>query len=500
MTHFAFQEEDLSLEVDYVVVGSGAGGATAANELARGGATVALIEAGPWRDPEDYPSSTYGAMRDVFDDWGVGIARGRALWPIVQASCVGGTTVINCAICVRTPEDVMLHWERDLGVGNKAWRDAIWKHQDKLEVELCAEVVPPAAAGRSSLLAAKGAEAVRYDGHPMTRYVKGCVGSGQCLQGCKQLKKQSLNLQFVPEVMALGGTVLSCAPAERVLLEGRRAVGVSGRFREPVTRRKGGRYTVRARKAVVVAASVTRTAPLLMASGVKHPLLGRGFRAHPGTGVFGVYDHDVDMNVGATQGWASVQYRIEPGMKVETLSIPPEMVASRLAGAGKELVARMGDYRRMAMWVVAVRAEAVGRIKRGLLGEVSVDYSFARPDMERLRKGLALLARTHFAAGAVKVLPGIYGLPYEIGPDQVDLIENGPLDPRSYILISSHLFGGATMDKDPTRGVCDEYGRVHGYEGLVVADASVIPTTLGVNPQHTIMALARSFADRLLDA
>lgn len=500
MTHIAFREDDLSLDVDYVVVGSGAGGATAASALARGGAIVALVEAGPWRDPDDYPSSTYGAMRDVFDDWGVGIAKGRALWPIVQASCVGGTTVINCAICVRTPEDVMLGWERDLGVGDKGFREAIWGHQATLETELCAEVVPAASAGRSNLLAAQGAAAVGYEGHPMTRYVKGCAGSGQCLQGCRQLKKQSLNLQFVPEVMARGGTVLSCAPAERVLLEGRRAVGVTGRFREPVTRRMGGRFTVRARKGVVVAASVTRTAPLLAASGVKHPLLGHGFRAHPGTGVIGVYDEDIDMNVGATQGWASVQYRIEPGMKLETLSIPPEMIASRLAGAGQELVARMGEYRRMAMWVVAVRAEAVGRIKRGLFGQVSVDYGFARPDMERLRKGLALLARTHFAVGARKVLPGIYGLPYALGPDQVGLIDNGPLDPRAYILISSHLFGGTTMAADATRGVCDAYGRVHGYENLVVADASVIPTTLGVNPQHTIMALARTFAGRLLDA
>jgi len=245
MTHLAFREEDVALEVDYVVVGSGAGGATAANALARGGATVALVEAGPWRDPDDYPSSTYGAMRDLFDDWGVGIARGRALWPIVQASCVGGTTVINCAICVRTPEDVMVGWERDLGVGDATWRGGMWKHQEKLEVELCAEVVPAATAGRSNELAAKGALAMHIDGHPMTRYVKGCAGSGQCLQGCKQLRKQSLNLQFVPEVMSLGGTVLSCAPAERILLEGRRAVGVTGRFREPVTRRKGGRFTVR---------------------------------------------------------------------------------------------------------------------------------------------------------------------------------------------------------------------------------------------------------------
>jgi choline dehydrogenase-like flavoprotein len=500
VTHLSFRDDDVELVVDYVVVGSGAGGATAANALARGGAKVALVEAGPWRDPDDYPSSTYGAMRDLFDQWGVGIAKGRALWPIVQASCVGGTTVINCAICVRTPEDVMLAWERDLGVGSAAWRQGIWRHQEKLEVELCAEVVPRATAGRSNLLAAAGAAAVPYDGHPMTRYVKGCAGSGQCLQGCKQLRKQSLNLQFVPEVIALGGTVLSCAPVGRILFEGRRAVGVRGDFREPVTRRRGGRFTVRARKGVVVAASVTRTAPLLAASGVRHPLLGRGFRAHPGTGVIGVYDEDVDMNVGATQGWASVQYRVEPGMKIETLSIPPEMVASRLAGAGAELVARMGEYRKMAMWVVAVRAESVGRVRRGFFGEVSVDYGFVRADMERLRTGLALLARTHFAAGARRVIPGIFGLPYDIGPDEVGLIADGPLDPRAYVVISSHLFGGTVMDADPARGVCDDHGRVHGYENLAVADASVIPSTLGVNPQHTIMALARTFAERLLDA
>lgn len=498
MSHVSFREAGYELDVDYVVVGSGAGGATAANTLARGGATVALVEAGPWRDPSDYPSSTYGAMRDLFDDWGVGIAQGRALWPIVQASCVGGTTVINSAICVRTPEDVMVGWERDLGVGSKAFRDAIWRHQDALERELSAEVVPKAAMGRSNELALVGAKAVGYESHAMTRYAKGCVGAGQCLQGCTKLKKQSLNLQFVPEVMERGGVVLSCAPVEMVLVEGRRAVGVTGRFREPVTRRSGGRFTVRARKGVVVAASVTRTAPLLMASGVKHRLLGEGFRAHPGTGVFGVYDDPVDQNVGATQGWASVQYRVEPGMKLETLAIPPEMVASRLAGAGRELVARMAEYRHMAMWVVAVRAEAVGRVKRGLFGEVSVKYGFGDRDVDRLRKGLALLAKSHFAAGAKKVVPGIFGLPYEIGPDQTDLIAEGPLDPRAYVVISSHLFGGTVMNADPALGVCDARGRVHGYEGLVVADASVIPTTLGVNPQHTIMALARTFAESML--
>jgi choline dehydrogenase-like flavoprotein len=498
VSHVSFQKEPHQAETDYVVIGSGAGGATAATALARGGAKVTLVEAGAWRDPEHYPFSVYGALRHLFDDWGSLVARGRAMWPIVQARCMGGSTVINSAICVRTPEDLFGQWEREHGISGL--RDAVYRHQDDLERELCATPVPPQSAGRGNHLALHGATQLGYDSHVITRYVKGCVGSGQCLQGCGGRKKQSLNVAFLPEVVERGGDILSCAPVDRILLEGRRAVGVSGRFRNPALRGTGGRFTIRARKAVLVAASVTHSPLLLAQSGVALPALGKYFRAHPGTGVFGVYDELVDMNTGATQGWASTAYRSDPGFKLETLSIPPEMVVSRLSGGGTELAKKLLDYRHLAFWVAAVRAETVGEVRRGLLGKPVVRYSLDRADMERLRKGLVLVARTHFAAGAKRILPGVYGLPYSLGPDEVHLLAEAPLDPRAYVAILSHLFGGCVMGKDPARSVVDESGRVHGYEGLVVCDASVIPTNLGVNPQHTIMALARIFAARLLNA
>lgn len=496
MSHLWHSTVPVDLSVDFVVVGSGAGGATAAAWLARGGRSVALVEAGAWRDPEHYPSSVFGTMRDLFDDFGTLVARGRALWPIVQGACVGGSTVINSAICVRTPDDLFATWQQQHGIADL--RASVLRHQDALEQELSASPVPTASAGRSNELAMIGAQRLGYDSHVMQRYVAHCQGAGQCLQGCGTRKKQSLNLTFVPEVLARGGHVLSCARVSRVLFKGQRAVGVTGQFRHPQTKKSGARFHVWARRGVIVAASATHSPALLLRSGVRLPALGQFFRAHPGTGVFGLYDEVVDLNVGATQGWSSTAFRQSPGFKLETLAIPPEMIVSRLSGGGTALMEKLRSYRHLAMWVAATRAESVGQVRAGLFGRPAVSYALDQADMMRLRSGLSMVAKTHVAAGAKQVLPGIYGLPYALSPDEIGLIDEAPLDPRCYVAILSHLFGGCVMGQDESKSVVNARGQVHGYEGLFVADASVIPTNLGVNPQHTIMGLARTFCDALL--
>jgi len=416
------------------------------------------------------------------------------MWPIVQGQVVGGTTVINSAICVKTPEDVFDLWQRDHGLPNL--RERTWAIQEDIEHELSASVTPPEALGRNNLLAIEGARKLGYVGEVTQRFVADCTGSGRCLQGCTSARKQSLNLVYVPELIRRGGSVLSCAPVRRVRFEGRRAVGVEGRFRQPGSRRWGARFEVRARKGVVVAASATRSPTLLRRSGLRGRGLGRQFMAHPGTAILGWYDTPVDMNLGATQGWASTAFRTDGGFKLETLSIPPELIASRIKGGGSELVSRLLDYRHLAMWVVAVRAETVGSVHRSPFGPM-VRYSMIERDMERMRSAAVVLARTHFAAGARWVVPGVHGLPWRIDADQLGLLEDAPLDPRAWVGILSHLFGGCVSGAG-SQAVCDPQGRVNGVERLVVADASQIPTTLGVNPQHTIMALARIRAEDLL--
>lgn len=501
MTHLSFQPKgtETTVETDYVVIGSGAGGATAAVTLARAGAKVCIVEAGPFRDPADYPQTIYGAMRDMLDAWGSNFTRGRAFWPIVQGAVVGGTTVVNSAIAVRTPADVFARWQREHGVGGDI-AERVWAIQEELERELCVEEVPHASLGRSNLLARRAADALGWDSHYMSRYVRGCRGSSSCLQGCREDRKQSLNRNFVPEVLERGGDLLSCAPVARIDFEGTRAVGVRGTFRHPQTRDAGARFRVRAKRGVLVAASVTKSPLLLAASGVRNAHLGKHFRAHPGAPIFGVYDDPVDMGVGATQGWASMAFRDEPGVKLETLSLPLDMLAGRMAGSGRVLMERLTEFRHVAMWVQACRAETAGEVRRGFGGRPEVHYTLDRADMERFREGLWLVGKMHVAAGARALVPSIFGMPYKLAPDEVDKLKDAPLDPRAYVAILSHLFGGCVMGADPARSVCDGHGRVHGHEGLYIADASAIPTNLGVNPQHTIMALARLWATEMLGA
>jgi len=73
-------------------------------------------------------------------------------------------------------------------------------------------------------------------------------------------------------------------------------------------------------------------------------------------------------------------------------------------------------------------------------------------------------------------------------------LDAGPLGK----FITVHPLGGCPMSDDPSAGVTDDSGRVHGFDGLYVLDGSIVPTALGVNPSKTIAALAERGVERLL--
>jgi choline dehydrogenase-like flavoprotein len=497
---FRDHPDGVSEECDVAIVGTGAAGGAIGKVLTDAGLDVVFLEEGPPIDRRRAARSVAEASRHVFRDGGTQVAMGRSVIPVLQGRCVGGSTAINSAICWRLPDDAYQRVFAAHGLAGAIPLADLHRHYDTIEKDLDVHPVREEAMGRNNQLMRQGAQALGWTGQATRRNETDCEGSGRCLQACTGERKRSVDVTYIPHAIARGARVYATCRAESFTRTRKLVTGVRGRFWNPDTGELGAAATVHARRAVVIAASVIQT-PMLLSTlpldGRAH--LGRHFRAHPGTGVAGVYDEPVRPWLGATQGYEVTHFR-DRGIKLEALCIGPELGSVRLAGVGAAFMDRLAEFDHLAVWVVAARAEAEGRVRGRPGGMARIQYTPSPADMRKVRSGMRALAEMHFAAGATHVAPGIHGVPPRLGRDQLALLDDAPLDPQAYSLVATHLFGTARMGLDATEGVVGPDFQVHGLRRLFVADSSLFPTNLGVNPQHTIMAVAMIAGERIAAA
>jgi choline dehydrogenase-like flavoprotein len=477
---------DLQLDTDVVVVGSGPAGATVARAVARAGARVIVLEEGPFVEPKDFPADGFSAMAMLYRDMGTSITRGPAPMPYLQGRVVGGTSVINGAISWRMPRDVHASWVRDdPALGEALPWEQVSAALDRVEADLSIAPTPPEIAGPHNLLLGRGAEALGIEHRPIARNVRGCRGLGRCLQGCPEGHKQSMDRTYLPDACRAGAVIWSRVTARHVLTEGTRAAGVEARAAG------GGRVRVLARRAVVLAASAVQTPVLLLASGLGQGPAGRHFQCHPGVSMAGRFPEPVAIWKGATQGHEVIGLRHE-GVKLEALGYDMALAAGRLKSVGRDLARGIADLAHWANWGAAIRAAAHGRVTRGLGGGPKVAFAMSPDDMRKVRRGVRVLGEAMLAAGAEHVTPGVHGWHEKVDDRAVmaRFEEEGPLDARAYSMAVTHMFGTCRMGSDRRTAVVRPDFRHHAIDRLYVADSSVFPTSLGVNPQTSILAMA----------
>jgi choline dehydrogenase-like flavoprotein len=484
---------------DYVIVGTGAGGATAARVLADAGHDVVMIEEGAFLKPDDRALGLADAFAQSARDMGTLATSSRVPMPLLQGRCVGGSTAINSGIVWRLPDNVRAELANRYQLSWLLEPNALDRIYSQLELDLEVAEVSEDVRGNNAALMERGAEALQLPGRPMRRNAKRCKGRARCLQGCPEGARQSMDVSYVPRAQSRGARLHTGMRAERITFDGTRARAVVGRVLDQAGETLQ-RFVVAARRAVIVAAGAVWSPVLLRNSGIKRGV-GDGFQAHPGVAVVGAFREQVGMGFGATQAYEVPLPRER--MKLESITLPPELLAARIPGAGEAWQARLRHLDRFAQWCAIIRMEARGTVRAGLPfgGPVRVRYEPTRQDMKRVRNGVALIVQMMFAAGAEEVYPGVAGVPEILTrADQAEQILDERLGRGAFHLMASHHFATAAAGADHKRAVVDEDLRCHDAQGLYVMDASVLPENLGVNPQHTIMAAVFRAAERLAGA
>jgi choline dehydrogenase-like flavoprotein len=478
-----------TLHTDVCVIGAGAGGAVVAAELAEGGMDVVVLEQGHRHDPDDFTARPPQMLARLYRDGGQTLTLGTPPIMLPLGRGLGGTTLVNSGTCFRTPPRVLERWRDEFGLDID--EESLHPCFERVEQALSVSEVTPELAGNNAAVARRGAERLGWSHGYLRRNARGCVGSGVCAFGCPTSAKQHTGITYIPRAERAGARIVTGASVERLLVERGRAEVVRGQGRrtrryrvQGVRGRLASGLGLEVRAPIVIVAAGTIHTPLLLARsglGGESGQLGRNLSLHPATAAFARMDEIVDMAKGVPQSLYVDEFASE-GIIFEGVAGPPAYAAMSLPLTGERHAQAMADYRRLAQFGLMVSDSSRGSV-HSLAGQTVIRYDVDDADLQRFRTGLQRMRELLEAAGAREVyLP----LPPGVEPERARL--------RDLKLMAFHPLGTARADARESHGVIDGDLQVHGAEGVYVADGSAVPSSLGVNPQMTIMALATRLA------
>lgn len=477
------------ISADAVVVGSGAAGAIIAYRLAEAGRRVLVLERGRHVDPSEFTENEVVQISNLYADGALQLSRDFS-FQVLQGMCVGGSTVVNNAVCFDLPPEVLARWNgpaHEAGLDEAALAESFKRVREWLHVTR-----PPSKflqGGARKFVA--GVQALGLDQPPndadvVEANIADCPSSGYCNIGCPFGTKLSMLDKVLPEGQQQFGVdrlrVLPECRAERIET-------ADGRARAVVARLSDGRKVRVEAGTIVVSAGAIASSWLLMQSKIAKPAAGRDLRFNMGSPITADFDEPLDSFDGV-----QISHYFEPpaerGFVMETWFNPVVSQALNMPGWLDDHRHNMSRYRNLTAAGVLVGTRGSAQLRPALTGGVDIAYTPAKEDLRTLVEALKLLARIYLAAGALRVMPSTFQFHEFTSEAQLDRLDDYVRD-SSYLSIGSgHPQGGNAISRDRSRGVVDSSFRVHGFENLYVCDASVFPSASTVNPQLTVMALA----------
>ena len=499
-------DQDLTLEADVVIVGTGAGGAYTAEILTLAGFRVVMLEKGGYHTAKTFSQNEAQAFPMLYMDSGTQRTKDKGM-VVLQGRAVGGSTTVNWTTSFRTPEPVLNHWVDAYGLKSFA-PQAMAAHfaavEKRLNIHPWEEIAPNA----NNVHVAKGCDALGYHWKLMNRNVNGCANSGLCGLGCPINAKQSMLVTTIPSALDQGAVLVSCAEAYRVVHDGKRATGVVAMAMDPLGQDPTGKkITVQARH-VVVAAGAIRSPALLLRSKIPDPsgLTGKRTFIHPVALSVAKMREKVEPFYGAPQTIYSDHFWMPEGKlagasrlgyKMEASPVHPIFLTGlfdKSVGPASAELARNLPYLQSTLALLRDgfnAHESCGTVENS--GDIGVELDYPITDflLNSLVQSTLEISEVQFAAGAQYVIPyHLDARPLHSMAEARAWVREVKMEPLRMGTGSAHVMGGCAMGTDAKNSVVNEWGQHHVIENLSVIDGSVFPTSIGANPQESIYALA----------
>lgn len=486
--------EDETLEVDCVVVGTGAGGPPVAKALASRGHAVVMLETGGYFTREDFRGRPLDLQRKLYWNGGITAAFGNTLIPVPMGRTVGGSTTINSGTCYRTPESTQRRWAVELGL-HELGPGSLDPYFEKVEAALEISPARKETLGGCARVIARGCDALGWKHAPLARNAPGCDGQAVCCFGCPTDAKRSTNVSYVPAALLAGAMLYTHARVREVIVEGGRAVGVRATARAADGSIR--RLTVRAR-AVVLGCGTVHSAGLLLAQGIANASdqVGKNLTLHPATYAWADFGERIDGFNEIPQGYAVEEFA-DQGIRMEGVFVPLSLAAGTMGQVGRTWTHLVERLHELACFGFMIAETSRGRVVLGPGRKPQMTYVMNDHDVRKVVQGFGLLARIYFAAGARAVYPGLQIFDELKSIEDVERLEReGPERVRAHHIDLSayHPLGTCRMGSDPRRSVIGPTHESWDVPGLFICDGSAVPGPLGANPQVTIMALSERAA------
>jgi choline dehydrogenase-like flavoprotein len=480
--------------VDVCIIGSGAGGAVMAKELAEAGAKVVVLEEGGYYTRRDFNISIKDAFAKFYRNLGMDTAIGVPSIIIPTGKCLGGTTLVNMGTCFRAPARILDEWQ-EMGIEGYSEND-LAPYYDKVEKLLNVQPVKDQVMGRGGEVIAEGARKLGLRPEPISRNVSdACKGCGNCSYGCAEDAKQAMHLNYIPWAVEAGARFYCDTRAEGFLHDEQRISGVYGSVRE----REDGSFRNHvdiSAEVVVLAAGALHSSALLLQNKIanRSGQVGKNLKVHLCARAIGVFDQTIDSHQGVCQNLYIADY-IEQGIMLEATFTGPASELPGLAGFDRELWSLAKQYRNMASIGIMISDTSYGRVRADRHGNPLISYDTNQEDSNTLKKAALISARILFAAGAKKVYFTCSAMPVINSVAEVETYQDVRIKPGDWLLMAFHPMCTTRMGVHRKSSVVDNHMESHDLRNLFITDAGVFPTSLGVNPQETIWAMATKCAE-----